>query len=240
VSAPPFLQLPASREVLGELLHSLSQPLTTLRCSLELSIDEATEQQQEAVGAALEQTETVISMIQLMREYLDVELAADEPPIAVMPVLKSVTESLSSVAALRDVQLRLIGSSTVTMRAAERQLRKAFEYLIQAMVDRQTPGSTLVLLLGEGPAGAVLRVEGEGRNRPETVGSPAKLMATAAVPVVGKGAPLPTRNSLRATIRRVRLAIAARALESAGASLAFDDDACGFALRMPLASSGNV
>jgi len=30
----------ACPDVLGELLHSLSQPLTGLRCSLELSLDE--------------------------------------------------------------------------------------------------------------------------------------------------------------------------------------------------------
>ena len=76
-----FPQLPRGPDVLGELLHSLSQPLTSLRCSLELSlqlpldrsIEEVTEQQQASVSAALQQTENVIGMIQLMREYLDAE-----------------------------------------------------------------------------------------------------------------------------------------------------------------------
>ncbi len=80
-----FSKLPRGPDVLGELLHSLSQPLTSLRCSLELSLDlplelsrelsikEVAEQQQESVAAALQQTEKVIGMIQLMREYLDAE-----------------------------------------------------------------------------------------------------------------------------------------------------------------------
>ena len=67
-----FPKLPRGPDVLGELLHSLSQPLTSLRCSLELSlelsIEEVAEQQQESVAIALQQTEKVIGMIQLMRE----------------------------------------------------------------------------------------------------------------------------------------------------------------------------
>ena len=63
----PSLELLQNQEVLGELLHSLSQPLTSLRCSLELSIDEVADRQQATVSVALQQTEKVIGMIQLMR-----------------------------------------------------------------------------------------------------------------------------------------------------------------------------
>ncbi|MGO9573486.1 MAG: hypothetical protein ACLPTQ_04060, partial [Terriglobales bacterium] len=72
-----FPRVPQGPDVLGELLHSLSQPLTGLRCSLELSlqlpldlsIEQVAEQQQASVAVALQQTEKVIGMIQLMREY---------------------------------------------------------------------------------------------------------------------------------------------------------------------------
>ena len=57
--------------VLGELLHSLSQPLTSLRCSLELSVGEDAGQQQDTVSAALQQTDRVIAVVRLMREYLE-------------------------------------------------------------------------------------------------------------------------------------------------------------------------
>jgi hypothetical protein len=63
----------------GELLHSLSQPLTGLLCSLELSLhlpiglslEEVVEQRRESVAAALEQTEKVIALVQSLRDYLD-------------------------------------------------------------------------------------------------------------------------------------------------------------------------
>jgi hypothetical protein len=74
--------MPESRlqAVLGELLHSLSQPLTTLHCALELSINPVAEQQQKAVAAALEQVDRAIRVVELMRECLEAEPAGPAPP----------------------------------------------------------------------------------------------------------------------------------------------------------------
>src|SRR5271169_6211102 len=108
MSASPNFLLPHSPDVLAELLHSLSQPLTGLRCSLELSIAETAERQQENVAAALQQTEQVIGMIQLMREYLDASQPEPEPLSSTLaPVIRSVVEDLATIAAVRDIRLRL-------------------------------------------------------------------------------------------------------------------------------------
>ncbi|HLX85755.1 MAG TPA: hypothetical protein VKR59_17765 [Terriglobales bacterium] len=72
-------RLPRDPDVVGELLHSLSQPLTGLLCSLELSLhlpaglslEEIVEQRRESVAAALQQTEKVIALVQSLRDYLD-------------------------------------------------------------------------------------------------------------------------------------------------------------------------
>src|SRR5580700_1952914 len=119
-----FAPIPRGPDLLGELLHSLSQPLTGLRCSLELSlqlpvelsVEEIAEQRQESVAVALQQTEKVIGMIQLMREYLDAEqLEPKAYSSALMPALQSVIEGLSSIAAVRDIRLRLEGRCTATL-----------------------------------------------------------------------------------------------------------------------------
>jgi len=215
--------LPRDQELLGDLLHSLSQPLTSLRCSLELSIDEVTEQQQQTVSAALQQTETVIGMIQLMREYLNAEHGAGEHAVALMPVLNSMAEDLSSIAALRNVRFPIICSCAAKVQVAESRLRLALQYLILAMIDRQPAGSEITLLLAEGPAGAVLRAQGERRFAGPDAGTPEKELAN----------PRAKRDSISATMRRVRLAIADRVLETAGAALALDDGTPGFVLRIP-------
>jgi signal transduction histidine kinase len=203
--------------VLGELLHSLSQPLTSLRCSLELSIEELAEQQQSSVAVALQQTEKVIGMIQLMREYLDAEQPAPEKfSSELAPVIPSVVEELSSIAAVHEVRLRLEGTCTATLPIAESRLRLALQYLIAVVLDGQPVGGKITLLLGEGPAGAVLRGEGERNFR---------------------GASFRDSAGAGLVLRRVRLAIASRVLEGAGASLVFDEGAGshGFVLRIPQA-----
>jgi signal transduction histidine kinase len=139
--------------VLGELLHSLSQPLTGLRCSLELSLDlplelspeEVAEQQQESVAVALQQTEKVIGMIQLMREYLEAEQPGPEAcSTALAPALRSVIEELSSIAAVRGTRLRLVGTCVAAMPVPESRLRLALQYLMATMIEAQPVGGKVM------------------------------------------------------------------------------------------------
>ena len=223
--------------MLGELLHSLSQPLTSLRCSLELSLElspeEVAEQQQESVAVALQQTERVIGMIQLMREYLDAEQPGPEAcSTALAPALRSVIEELSSIAAVRGIQLRLVGTCMAAMPVPEPRLRLALQYLIATMVEAQPAGSKVTLLLGEGPADVVLRVEGErGFHEPNV-----REMEQSATSPSAKLDPVGATSASLSTLRRVRLAIARRVLEITGASLVLADGdvgPTGFVLRIP-------
>ncbi len=221
--------------MLGELLHSLSQPLTSLRCSLELSIEEVAEPQQESVSVALQQTEKVIGMIQLMREYLDAEQPGPGTcRVALMPVLRSVIGELSSIAAVREIRLRLAGTCTATLPVREARLRLALQYLIGTLIEAQPRGGKVMLLVGEGPAGTVLRAADEHDFR-ETDGRDQRQRATK--PLTNCH---PSGATTTSTLRRVKLAIATRVLETAGASLVFGDgnagrpvDTVGFILRIP-------
>jgi len=236
-SSHTFPKVPRGPDVLGELLHSLSQPLTSLRCSLELSLElspeEVAEQQQESVAVALEQTEKVIGMIQLMREYLDAEQPGPEAfSSALAPAMRSVIEELSSIAAVRGVQLRLAGTCAATLPVPESRLRLALQYLIATTVAAQPVGGKVMLLLGEGPAGAVLRAEGEHGFREPNF----REMDGSATYPQPKRDPAGTTSASVSTLRRAKLAIATRVLETAGASLVLGDvdtDPGGFVLRIP-------
>jgi hypothetical protein len=107
-----------------------------------------------------------------------------------------------------------VGTCTATLPVPESRLRLALQYLIATMIEAQVVGGKVMLLLGEGPAGAVLRAEGaRGFQQQE-----------------------PSATSPRTTLRRARIAIAGRVLENAGASLVFgggDVDPAGFVLRIP-------
>ena len=144
-----------------------------------------------------------------MREYLD---AGHPGPArfssALAPVLRSVIEELSSIALVRGVQLRLVGTCSATIPVPESRLRLALQYLVATVIEAQSVGGKVMLLLTEGPAGAVMRGEGEPGFR-EPFG--------------------PTAIS-----RRVKLAIASRVVENAGASLVFGDvGPARFVLRIP-------
>jgi len=216
----PSLKLLQDQEVLGELLHSLSQPLTSLRCSLELSIDEVAEQQQATVSVALQQTEKVIGMIQLMREYLDAEQPGSEAhPVALAPAVRAVVEDLSSIAALRGIKLPLTGTCTASVPVPEPRLRLALQYMLSALIQAAQADSEITLALEEGSSESVLRVECEkgGRLRDDSARGPRS-----------------KRDSVSGTLGKVRLAIASRVLETAGAFLAVEDgDRPGFVLRIP-------
>ena len=216
----PSLELLQNQEVLGELLHSLSQPLTSLRCSLELSIDEVAERQQATVSVALQQTEKVIGMIQLMREYLDAEQAGSEAhPVALAPAVQAVVEESSSLAAQRCIKLTLAGACTANLPVPEPRLRLALQYLLSALIEAARPNSEIMLVLEEGSSESVLRVECEKDARLRDDGA--------------RG-PHSKRDSVSVTLGKVRLAIASRVLETAGAFLAIaDGDHPGFVLRIP-------
>ncbi len=221
-------------DVVGELLHSLCQPLTGLRCSLELSlqlpvdlsIEEVAERQQQSVAAALQQTEKLIGMIQLMREYLDAEQSEPQAhSTALAPALRSVVEELSSIALVGGIRLRLVGTSSATVPLPESRLRLALQYLTTVMVDAQPTGGKVTLLLGEGRAGAVLRMEGERAFRDLSRRDPNSN----------------NRGGAEPTLRGARLAIASRIFEGAGASLVISNsrtavDPVGFVLRLPRTS----
>ncbi len=163
-------------------------------------------------------------MIQWMREYLDAGQPAPEAfSSALAPATRSVIEELSLIAAVRGVRLRLAGTCTATV--PESRLRLALQYVITTLIEAQPAGGKVTLRLGEGPAGAVLRAEGErgfrglgfrdqGRSatNTQTKRDPAGATSTSASASASASVP---------TLRRARVAIASRVLETAGASLVF-------------------
>jgi signal transduction histidine kinase len=219
LSAHSAPHLSNRRELLGELLHSVCQPLTTLQCTLELSIDEPAREQQRAVAAALAQTETVIAMIRFIREYLETDAIELVRAIPLMPVLARVTEDLSTIAAVRGIRLQLVGAGRAELPLAQHHLRLALEYLILSAIEHSTTGTQINIRLHEGTSEAVLCVECK-RARCRRVET-RKAKAGPAISTTG----------------RARLAIATRILDAAGASVVFDRATTGFSVSIPYAGA---
>ena len=210
-SPQPISLRTQDQAVFGELLHTLSQPLTTLRCSLELSAEEVTGPKHDAVAAALAQTDRVIGVVRLLREYLDTECAAVAPQSAALaPVLRSVVAHLSPVARELQVGLQLSGGCSATVALSEPRLRLALQYLIGVLIEQQPRHGKVALHLEQGVVDSELRghVATEQAN---TIARP---------------------DPANALLHGVRLAIARRLFESAGASLELAEGPSGFLLRV--------
>jgi len=210
------------QEVLGELLHSLSQPLTGLRCSLEVAIDEDAAQSHQTVAAALEQTERVIGVVKLMQEFLDFEpTEARSQPVPFAPVMRRVLEQLSVLAEARQVRLHIKGTCDAAIPVSQSRLLLALQYLIGAIIEAQPPNSAIRFLLQDRESESLLTVYPLPALRRGTDGN----VQTKSDPV-------------GATMGRVRMTIARRVFESAGATLHFDDRTRpGFHLLIPRRSA---
>ena len=203
-----------SQDVLVTLLHSLSQPLTALHLSLELSASQDPEASA-VVSAALEQTDRVIEIIRLMREYLDSEqqgAAAQFVPVAT--AVQEVLEELSVAASARDTTLLASLRSAVAIAVPGFWLHRALHYLIGSLVEDAPFQGTIVVLL-------------EDRTRD-------CLLSMHTLPGGVPANRRPQRTAGSDTLRQVRLAIARRALEAGGASLEpYGAENPGFLISIP-------
>ena len=169
---------------------------------------------------ALQQTEKVIGMIQLMREYLDAEQPGSEThPVALAPAVEAVVDKLSPVAGLCGIKLKLAGTCTASVPGPEPRLRLALQYLLSTLIEAARANSEITIVLEEGSSESVLRVRCE---------KGARLRDNGARGLYSK------RDSVSGALGKVRLVIASRVLETAGTLLAIEDgDHPGFVLRIP-------
>ena len=208
-------ELRACPDVLGNLLHALCQPLTTLRCSLELSLDQFTHAQSEPVSLALEQADQAIETVQLIREYLELQRGMKPVgPVALTPAVHAALEQLAVVAEAYRVPLFALGDSTATLTINEFWLQRALRYLIGPIIEMQGTGSAIAVLLEDHRFGSVVSVH--RLSFPQFAGQ---------------------RNDderIASGLLQARIGIAQCVFESAGASLeVYRGEHSGFSIRIP-------
>ena len=201
--------------VLQDLLHALSQPLTTLHCALEHSLEADPASQTDNVALALEQTDRVIEAVRLMREYLEAEegcFLAEPFPLGL--AIENVLEELSVLAEARGLQLFALGTSSVALLVKDAWVQRALLYIIALLLESEPAGRAIVVVLEDGASQSVI----SGHSLP------AKASFDSSVPSA----------SHSNTLQQVRIAIAQRVLASSGGSVRFYSDGNpGFAIRIP-------
>jgi hypothetical protein len=116
-----------------DLFHALSQPLTTLCCSLELALQQALTQEQyrECVIGALAQVERASWLAMGVRELLDAgEPGEDSEPLQLQAAVHDAVTDLLTVAESARVRICYLPSSSGRVRFEAQRLRRGLFHLV--------------------------------------------------------------------------------------------------------------
>ena len=150
------------RSFVSEIFHTLSQPLTALQCSLELSLlrDTSADELRTSIAAALENAESLRQRLMLVRGLND----ADDPgditrPVDLSALLGGLQEEMAPLfeSAGQEFQLTL-PAGDVKVYGNQVKLTRALFYLLEYLFRYSRRGATLGVTLGQGGAQALIEI----------------------------------------------------------------------------------
>lgn len=136
--------------LLPDLFHALTQPLTTLRCSLDLSLKSAGgEHTQRNLEVALQAAESVSGLVAGIRELVE-----DAPPspksvaTSIEDCLRDVVEYLGPVAGSMGISVLLASDLSLQTAIEPRRLRQGIFHLLEFALRSCQPGQQLEIKTG--------------------------------------------------------------------------------------------
>jgi signal transduction histidine kinase len=194
------------QQLVSELFHALSQPITALRCSLELALHMPTVvPSKESLHLALTHAERIAQLAGSIRELVQADDPGDEKTAIVLEdYLREAISDMQPIAAAAQVGLELCGSLGSRVVAEPRRLKQALFYWLEFALASAAAGSRVELAIsqqaGQGVVTASLRRKHISGDADETE-TPSQSLS-----------------------RRLGLAIAGRIFETAGGGLQVQND----------------
>jgi len=209
------------QQLIADLFHALNQPLTTLRCSLELTLIQprTPEQNAETIKQALSQAEQASWVAAGLRELVASDDPGDEREVVELEVcLQQVVLDLLPLAEAAGVYVSVRRSSACFVLFEPLRLRRALFYLLEYALDSAPRGGTIKIEIREEQGEAILSL----------AASPAENATAASEPV----------TSTESLSRRLQLAVARGLIIAAGGRLQADADKRAYTLeaRLPITS----
>jgi two-component system, OmpR family, sensor kinase len=212
-------------QLISELFHALNQPLTALRCSLELSLHRprAAEQDRDTLRMALDHAEQIARLSTGIRELLQADDPGDN--CEVLPLqgyLREAVADFQPVAEARGIALALSGHGACHVRLEPRRLRQALFCLLDSVLHASPTGTAVDIDVVERGSDSVIALAWAERD--------ANLRDRSAV--------LELETPINEPSQRLGWAIARRIVETAGGTVEGGaQPGCGrIELRLPLAS----
>jgi len=147
------------RNFVSDALHKLSQPLTALHCSLELSLarDQSPEEFRSSVEAALQNAERLRQRLLLLRELSDAGDPGDiSVPVDLRRLLEDLREDLLPVFESAGGRFE-VDCVPLLVRGNVAKLGRAFFYLLEYLL-RHSPQASLRLTVQEANGWAEIKV----------------------------------------------------------------------------------
>jgi hypothetical protein len=132
-------------DLLSEVFHGISQPLTALECGLELSLrqDKDSEQLRARVKAALESAQILHQRVVVLRMLLDAGDPGDtSAPVAIDGLLRQLRDDFVSLADATHVRLSMRCKPAFVQGNADR-FRSGFFHLFESVIGRSLPHRTV-------------------------------------------------------------------------------------------------
>ena len=221
------------QQLLHDIFHDLSQPLSTLTCLLEVNllVSRPAKRTRHDLQIALKQIHAVTRLMSGLRELVEAgDRQQDHPLLNLGDCLAEVVADLLPVAENRGVKLVLVGGTGTScgqclVRLQASRLRQGVLRLLEFALDSGAAGGEIeITAAADGDVGRVV------------VAIPTVSMAEVEAEARAKNPVLAGGPSLkqRALKRRLAWAIARRIFEGAGGSLQVQNDAPGLRLEVRL------
>ena len=210
------------KPLVAELFHTLNQPLTTLRCSLELALVQprTAEQTNQSLRHALEHAERIAWLVSGLQELMASDDPGDNREVLELEVyVQQVVIDLLPVAEAAGVQLSLHRSSASCVLFEPRRLRQALFHLVEYALSAVSRGTAVKIEIREQGDEAELTLES----------SPAQSFPESTIFDAGTAGETPNEPLLS---RRLQLAIVRGIIEAAGGK--FHMASCGDALEVTI------
>lgn len=200
------------RELLSELFHALNQPLTTLRCALELSLrrPHGEEEYRHTVQAALLQAESITRLTCGIRELLEADDPGDHSEMAALDtVVREAVLDWLPVAEAKQVTLLVETSFPCQVQFEQQRLRQAVFHVLQFALQSAAQRAIVKIDLAPQENVALLRIATLQEDAP---------------PLGDAVSPEPAEPKVDPLQRKLGLNIARSIFEAAGGSLEVTGD----------------
>ncbi len=235
------------QQLMSDVFHDLSQPLSTLTCLLEVNLllSRPAKQVRHDLKIALHQVHFIVRLFRELRELADAgRVSEDQQRLPLTDCLREVVADVLPVAKLAKVKLSLTCKSEtaapgcmVNFQAS--RMRQALVHLLESALGSAATGAEVTITTSEDAEAARLTVA----VSPLAILPVATLQADESGPKNGTSASAvgSAERKQRELKRRLGLAIARRIFEAAGATLLTQDseERLWIEVRVPLASHEN-